>query len=256
MNSKVVIIPTYDERENVRPIAAAVLAASPDTDVLFVDDNSPDGTGAVVDELAREEPRVHGLHRPGKAGLGRAYIAGFQWALARGYELIYEMDADFSHDPNEIPNFARAAGDADLVLGSRYMHGIRITNWPLGRLVLSKSASLYVRWVTGMRVTDPTGGFKCYRREVLETVPLNSILSNGYSFQIEMTHWTWRLEFRIAEIPITFVDRRAGYSKMSGAIFNEALWMVWKLAARTLFHRRPVPRPRRAAPPAARDGGA
>lgn len=242
MKGSLIVIPTYDERDNVRPIAEAVFTASPHAHILFVDDNSPDGTGTVEDAMAREDDRVHVLHREGKQGLGRAYIAGFKWAIAHGYSLIFEMDADFSHDPNEIPNFARAAERADLVLGSRYVDGIRITNWPLSRLMLSKSASLYVRLITGMPVTDPTGGFKCYRREVLESIDLDAIVSNGYSFQIEMTHTVWRQGYRIAEIPITFVDRRAGYSKMSGDIFREALWMVWKLALRNKFRRRPARR--------------
>lgn len=243
MNTKLVIVPTYDERENVRPIAAAVFAVSPETDILFIDDNSPDGTGQVLDQMRAEDPRVHALHREAKSGLGRAYITGFKWALERQYRLVFEMDADFSHDPHEIPNFVRSAEQADLVLGSRYVNGIRITNWPLSRLLLSKTAALYVRIVTGMPVSDPTGGFKCFRREVLEAINLNSIISNGYSFQVEMTHTTWLKGFRIAEIPITFVDRRAGYSKMNGRIFSEALWMVWKLALHNKFRRTPAKRP-------------
>lgn len=239
MNSKLVVIPTYDERDNVGPISEAVFAASPDTDVLFVDDNSPDGTGAVVDALVAEDERIHVLHRDAKSGLGRAYIAGFEWALERDYALIVEMDADFSHNPNEIPNFVKAAESADLILGSRYVNGIRITNWPLSRLMLSKSAALYVRLVTGMPLTDPTGGFKCFRREVLEAIDLTNIVSNGYSFQVEMSHGAWIRGFRIAEVPITFVDRRAGYSKMNGRIFSEALWLVWKLAFRNGFRRKP-----------------
>jgi dolichol-phosphate mannosyltransferase len=241
MNDKLVIIPTYDEKDNVAPIAEAVFAVDPTAQILFVDDNSPDGTGQVIDALCGRDARVHVVHRPGKSGLGRAYITGFKWALEHGYEFIFEMDADFSHDPAEIPNFLKAAQNADLVLGSRYVNGIRITNWPLSRLLLSKGAATYVRLVTGLPVTDPTGGFKCYRRRVLAAVDLDQIVSNGYSFQIEMTHTAWRKGFRIAEIPITFVDRRSGYSKMSSAIFREALWMVWKLALRTSF--RPVASP-------------
>jgi dolichol-phosphate mannosyltransferase len=233
MNSRVVIIPTYDEKENVRPISEAVFRAAPQTDILFVDDNSPDGTGKLLDEVSASEPRVQVLHRPGKSGLGRAYIAGFHWALERSYELVFEMDADFSHDPNELPNFIQAAANADLVLGSRYLNGIRITNWPLRRLMLSKAAATYIRIVTGLPVTDPTGGFKCYRRSVLAAIPLDSIMSNGYSFQVEMTWFAWKKGFRIREIPITFVDRRSGYSKMSTDIFREALWIVWKLAFRS-----------------------
>ena len=234
-----VIIPTYDERDNVKPISRAVLHHLPETGILFVDDNSPDGTGDLLDALAAENEAIHVLHRPGKSGLGRAYVAGFKWALKRDYDLIFEMDADFSHDPAELPRFVRAAGDADLVLGSRYCDGIRITNWPMSRLILSKTASLYVRFITGMPTTDPTGGFKCYRRAVLEGIDLDGIMSNGYSFQVEMTHTTWMHGFRIAETPITFVDRRSGYSKMNGAIFSEALWLVWKLAFRNHFRRKP-----------------
>ena len=239
MNDKLIIIPTYDERENVPRIARAVFDAQPDTEVLFVDDNSPDGTGRVIDELCASDKRIHVLHRAGKSGLGRAYVAGFQWALERQYEFIFEMDADFSHDPNEIPNFLKAAQNADLVLGSRYLHGIRITNWPLRRLFLSKGAATYVWLITGMPITDPTGGFKCYRRRVLAAIDLDHIESNGYSFQVEMSHTAWRKGFRIAEIPITFEDRQQGYSKMSTAIFKEAVWVVWKLAFRQGFRRRP-----------------
>lgn len=233
-----VIIPTYDERNNVRPIAEAVLRSLPEAHILFVDDNSPDGTGAVLDALSRANTeQVHVLHKKEKRGLGRAYIAGFEWALARDYRHIFEMDADFSHDPAELPNFLAAAAQADLVLGSRYINGIRITNWPLSRLILSKGAALYVRLITRLPVTDPTGGFKCFRREVLAAIDLSRIQSNGYSFQVEMTHTAWRKGFRIKEIPITFSDRHTGYSKMSSAIFREALWMVWKLAWRGCFSR-------------------
>jgi dolichol-phosphate mannosyltransferase len=236
-----IIIPTYDEKDNVGPISEAVFKAQPDAEILFVDDNSPDGTGRVIDELAARNPKVHALHREKKNGLGRAYIAGFKWALARKYEFIFEMDADFSHDPNEIPRFLKKAENADLVLGSRYLHGVRITNWPIRRLALSKGAASYVRIITGMPVTDPTGGFKCYRRRVLEAINLDVIESSGYSFQVEMSHTTWMRGFRIAETPITFVDRRAGYSKMSSAIFEEAITMVWKLAFRNGFKRSPNP---------------
>ncbi len=238
MNNTLVIIPTYDERDNVRPLARAIFDVAPACDLLFVDDASPDGTGAILDAMAGEDARVHVLHRPCKNGLGRAYIAGFRWALDRPYRLIFEMDADFSHDPCEIPNFLRAAEEADLVLGSRYLGGIRIINWPMGRLLLSKTAAVYVRLVTGLPVTDPTGGFKCYRREVLAAMELDTVMSNGYSFQVEMTHTAWRKGFRIKEIPITFVDRRSGYSKMSTTIFREALWIVWKLALRSRFSAR------------------
>jgi len=239
MNDKLVIIPTYDEKENVKAISQAIFRIVPDAHILFVDDNSPDGTGRIIDDLMQTEKRIHVLHKENKAGLGRAYISGFKWAIQHDYEFIFEMDADFSHDPVELPNFLKAAQNADLVLGSRYMHGIRITNWPLRRLLLSKTAALFVRVATGLPATDPTGGFKCYRRIVLTTIDLDSIVSSGYSFQVEMTHTTWRHGFRIAEIPITFVDRRSGYSKMSGDILKEALWIVWRLAFRRRSKRKP-----------------
>ncbi len=239
MNKPLVIIPTYDERENVEAIAQAVLDRLPEGEVLFVDDNSPDGTGAMLDGMARGNPRIHVLHREGKQGLGRAYIAGFKWALERDFALIFEMDADFSHDPAELPNFIAAAREADLVLGSRYIGGIRVMNWPMGRLLISTGAGRFVRFVTGLPIHDPTGGFKCFRREVLEAIELDKITSNGYSFQIEMTHTAWMKGFRIREIPITFEDRRAGYSKMSRAIAKEAFFMVLRLAARSGFRRSP-----------------
>ncbi len=239
MNGALIIIPTYDEKENVRPIAAAVFGVDPGAHVLFVDANSPDGTGRIIDEMSREDSRVKVIHQSGKQGLGRAYVEGFKWALTQGYEFIFEMDADFSHNPSEIPNFLKAAQAADLVLGSRYVGGIRITNWPLSRLMLSMGGALYVKTITGMPFTDPTGGFKCYRRRVLEAINLDAIRSNGYSFQIEMTHTAWMKGFRIAEIPITFEDRRAGYSKMSSSIFREALSMVWRLLLRNWFRRSP-----------------
>ncbi|MFH0880461.1 MAG: polyprenol monophosphomannose synthase [Lentisphaerota bacterium] len=241
MNSTLVVIPTYNEKENVGGISHAVLQACPEADVLFVDDNSPDGTGKMADDLAAAEPRIHVLHRPGKSGLGRAYIAGFQWALQRHYEFIFEMDADFSHNPQEIAPILKAAQASDLALGSRYVGGIRIVNWPLSRLMLSESAAIYVRLITGMPFSDPTGGFKCYRRAVLETIDLEKIKSNGYSFQVEMTHTTWRLGFKIVEVPIIFEDRRSGHSKMNSDIVKEALWMVWKLLFRCRFHREPGP---------------
>ena len=243
MNKPLVIIPTYDERENVEAIAQAVLARLPESEVLFVDDNSPDGTGALLDGMARGNPRIHVLHREGKQGLGRAYIAGFKWALERDFAFIFEMDADFSHDPAELPNFIAAAREADLVLGSRYIGGIRVMNWPMGRLLISTGAGRFVRFVTGMPIHDPTGGFKCFRREVLEAIDLDKITSNGYSFQIEMTHTAWMKGFRIREIPITFEDRRAGYSKMSRAIAKEAFFMVLRLAAQSGFRRSPPAKP-------------
>ncbi|HUI05717.1 MAG TPA: polyprenol monophosphomannose synthase [Verrucomicrobiae bacterium] len=234
-----VVIPTYDEKENIRSIVELVLSQAPNVDVLVVDDNSPDGTAGIVSEMAGVNPRVHLMSRPGKWGLGTAYIAGFKWGLPRGYAYLIEMDADFSHDPREIPNMLKAIQQADLVLGSRYTNGVRVVNWPLSRLILSKGASYYVRVVTGLPVADPTGGFKCFRRRVLESIELDQVRSNGYAFQIEMTYKAWMRGFRISEIPITFVDRYAGQSKMSGHIVREALWMVWALALSQGFRRRP-----------------
>lgn len=232
MSDILVVIPTYNEAENIRLITAAVFAACPQTHILFVDDNSPDGTGRMADAMVQADPRVHVLHKQDKQGLGRAYIAGFKWALERQYRYIFEMDADFSHNPAELPKFIEAAVNADLILGSRYINGIRIVNWPLSRLILSKGASLYVRLLTGMPFSDPTGGYKCYRREVLEAINLDRIRSNGYSFQIEMTHTAWKLGFRIVEVPIIFEDRRSGQSKMNSAIIREALSMVIRLRFR------------------------
>ncbi len=241
MNEKaLIIIPTYDERENVGPMAEAVLGQVPEANILFVDDNSPDGTGALLDDIAAREPRVLVLHRAGKEGLGRAYIAGFKWALARDYALICEMDCDFSHDPAVLPTLLKTACEsADLVLGSRYIGGIRVMNWPMNRLLLSTGAAQYVRAVTGMPVNDPTGGFKCFRRAVLEAIDLDRITSNGYSFQIEMTHTAWMKGFTVQEIPIVFEDRRAGYSKMRANIATEAMLMVLRLWARCGFRRSP-----------------
>lgn len=239
MNDTLIVIPTYNEKENVRGITQAVFAALPDTDMLYVDDDSPDGTGQILDEMAQADPRVHVMHHGGKQGLGRAYVAGFKWALEREYQFVFEMDADFSHDPTAIPSIRDAAKDADLALGSRYIGGIRIINWPLNRLILSRSAGMYVHAITGMPFTDPTGGFKCYRREVLEAIDLDGVRSNGYSFQIEMTHMTWMLGFHIVDVPITFEERRSGASKMNSSIVREALWMVWKLFFRCGLRRKP-----------------
>ena len=225
-----VIIPTYNERENITRIIPAVLAQSPAIDVLIVDDGSPDGTGDIVDGIAETNPRVHALHRSGKLGLGTAYVAGFRWALERDYQLIFEMDADFSHSPDSIPTFLRAIENADLVIGSRYQNGqVNVVNWPMGRLFLSYSANIYARGITRLPVFDATGGFKCFRRRVLEAVDLSDVKSNGYAFQIEMTFRAWKKGFRIVEIPIVFVDRTEGASKMSKRIVREAVWMVWRL---------------------------
>lgn len=233
-----VVIPTYNESENVRQIVPEVLAQDARLDVLVVDDNSPDGTGDIVEEMARGEPRVHVLHREEKQGLGTAYVAGFRWALERDYEYVFEMDADHSHDPKHLPEFLEAIRDADLVLGSRYLNGrVTVVNWPMSRLLLSYFANVYARVVTGHRLYDATGGFKCYRRRVLEAVDLDAVHSNGYSFQIEMSFRAWRKGFHIREIPILFVDRIEGTSKMSGAIVREAVWIVWRLRLLRLFRR-------------------
>ncbi len=234
----VVIIPTYDELDNVRSLVPKLLALGPNIAVLVVDDNSPDGTGEWVEGLSREIPRVHCLRRPGKTGLGSAYRDGFRWALADGADLIFEMDADFSHDPNEIPRFIEEARNADLVLGSRYLNGVTVVNWPLRRLVLSYTANVLSRIMTGLPVKDATGGFKCFRREVLATIDLDRIHSDGYSFQIEMSFHAWRDGFRIREIPITFVDRRAGTSKMNRKILLEAVFVLWRLFFLRIFGRK------------------
>jgi dolichol-phosphate mannosyltransferase len=233
-----VIIPTYDEIDNVKALVPKILALGPNLEVLVVDDNSPDGTGQWVEGLSRQIPRLHCLRRPGKMGLGSAYRDGFRYALAHGAELVFEMDADFSHDPMEIPNFIEAARTADLVLGSRYLTGVTVVNWPLRRLMLSYMANLVSRILTGLPVKDATGGYKCFRRSVLEAIDLDRIKSDGYSFQIEVSFHAWRMGFRIKEIPILFVDRRAGISKMNRRIIVEALLMVWRLALVRLLRRR------------------
>jgi len=243
MNKTLVVVPTYNERENLPPLAKRLLALPTPVDLLVVDDNSPDGTGKIGDELAAKEPAIHVLHRSEKSGLGRAYIAGFKWALEHGYDCVFELDGDFSHNPDDIPMFLEAAKEADLVLGSRYLNGIRIINWPLGRLMLSKCAAKYVKLITGMPFTDPTGGYKCFRRRALEAINLEAIRSNGYSFQIEMTHLLWRQGMKVAEVPIIFTDRFQGHSKMSGHIVREALWMVWRLWFQNGMRRRPRPAP-------------
>jgi dolichol-phosphate mannosyltransferase len=226
-----VCVPTYDEKENVVAIVEAVLAAAPDVDVLVIDDNSPDGTGRLADEIAAREPRVHVLHRAGKEGLGRAYLAGFAWALARGYGLVLEMDADFSHDPRYLPAMLEAAREADLVLGSRYVPGGGTVNWGVARKLISRGGSLYARTILGIPIRDLTGGFKCFRREVLEAIDLPTVECSGYAFQIELTYRTLRKGFRVREIPIVFVDRRVGHSKMSRRIVLEALRKVWSIRA-------------------------
>ncbi|MEW5919285.1 MAG: polyprenol monophosphomannose synthase, partial [Gemmatimonadota bacterium] len=215
---------------NVTKIVDAVLYQDPRIDVLVIDDGSPDGTGQMADEIAAVNPRVHVIHRAGKMGLGTAYVAGFKWALERDYTYIFEMDADFSHDPAHLPQFLDSIQEADLVIGSRYRDGrVTVVNWPIGRLLLSYFANVYARIVTGLPMFDTTAGFKCFRRAVLEAINLDDIRSNGYAFQIEMHFRAWRKGFRIVEIPIVFVDRTEGISKMSKRIVREAVWMVWRL---------------------------
>jgi len=232
-----VIIPTYNEKENINKIIPLVLEQDQDIEVLVVDDNSPDGTGKLVEEIQSSNPRIKLIRREKKSGLGTAYLAGFKYALENGYNYIFEMDSDFSHDPSYIPDFLKAIEDSDLVLGSRYIKGVNVVNWPITRLLLSFYANVYARWVTGLPVKDSTGGFKCFKSEVLEKIGLDNIHSNGYAFQIEMSFRAWRKGFRIKEIPIIFVDRRAGESKMSKKIVREAIWMVWKLRILSILGR-------------------
>lgn len=225
-----VIVPTYNERENIARLIAAVLEKDSRLEMLIVDDGSPDGTGDIVESIGTENSRVHLLRREKKLGLGTAYIAGFRWSLERGYDYTFEMDADFSHDPGHLPEFLRAIETADLVLGSRYRDGkVTVVNWPIQRLLLSYFANVYARIVTGLQLFDSTGGYKVYRRAVLQAIDLGDVRSNGYAFQIEMSFRAWRKNFRIVEIPIVFVDRTEGTSKMSKAIVREAIWMVWRL---------------------------
>ncbi len=233
-----VVVPTYNERENLPRLIPLILGQDERLDVLIIDDASPDGTGKTADEIAAEEPRLHVLHRAGKLGLGTAYIEGFRWALARGYDAVFEMDADFSHDPAHLPAFLDALRDYDVVLGSRYLHGrVTVVNWPMSRLLLSWFANQYARVITRLPVSDATGGFKCFRRKVLETIELDRVGSEGYSFQIEMSLRAWRKGFALGEIPITFTDRDLGESKMSNRIIFEAVWRVWTLRFTDLIGR-------------------
>jgi dolichol-phosphate mannosyltransferase len=230
MNPALVCIPTYNERENVESIVRAVLEADSRVDVLVVDDGSPDGTGELADALARSTPRVQVLHREGKAGLGKAYLAAFAWALERDYRFVLEMDADWSHHPRYLPILLdRASADADLVLGSRWVPGGGTLNWGLGRQLISRGGSVYARLILGLGIRDLTGGFKCFRAEVLRAIDLDTVNSTGYAFQIELTYRALRRGFRVVEVPIVFEDRRVGQSKMSRAIVFEALAMVWKI---------------------------
>jgi dolichol-phosphate mannosyltransferase len=233
-----VIIPTYNERDNIGRIVPMALEQDERLDVLVIDDGSPDGTGQIVDEMAAANPRVHVLHRAGKLGLGTAYIAGFRWGIERGYDWMFEMDADFSHDPAHLPAFIEGLTNYDLVLGSRYLEGrVTVINWPITRLILSYGANVYARMVTGLPVADATGGFKAFRRPVLEAIDLSKVESEGYAFQIEMSFRAWKKGFHLAEIPIVFVDRTLGESKMSKRIIREAVWKVWKLRLLSMFRK-------------------
>ena len=230
-----IIFPTYNEKDNIEKIVHAVLPLDPRINVLIVDDNSPDGTGDIADRLASKEAKVSVLHREKKEGLGKAYIAGFRWAIEQGFDFIFEMDADFSHGPEYLRDFLIEIQNADLVIGSRYITGVNVINWPMSRLLLSYFANVYTRLITGLPLRDATGGFKCFRREVLERINLNAVKSSGYSFQIEMSMRAWKKGFRIKEIPIVFIDRVAGHSKMSKRIMREAIWMVWWLRVKSIF---------------------
>ncbi len=238
MNSEfktLVIIPTYNERENIQKLIPLILEKYPEINILIVDDNSPDGTAEYVENFSKQDSRVHLIKREKKLGLGTAYVTGFKYMLNNGYDVAIQMDADFSHDPKEIKHFLKKIKDYDLVIGSRYINGVRVINWPIRRLLLSYFANLYTRVITGMPIKDATGGFKCFKRKVLESIDLNNIHSNGYSFQIEMNFRTWKKKFKITEIPIVFVERTKGISKMSKKIVYEAVFMVWKLRLRSLL---------------------
>ncbi|MFZ1518083.1 MAG: polyprenol monophosphomannose synthase [Ignavibacteriaceae bacterium] len=230
-----VIVPTYNELENLPRLIPVVLSQDESINILIVDDGSPDGTGKFVKDEMQKNNRIHLLEREKKMGLGTAYIAGFKYALQNNYDFIFEMDADFSHDPNELKNFLVAIKENDLVLGSRYINGVRVLNWPMARLLLSFFASVYTRIITGMPVKDATGGFKCFRKKVLEAIDLDKVKSNGYSFQIEMTFKAYSKGFKVKEIPIVFIDRVKGKSKMSKKIVREAVTMVWKLRLQHIF---------------------
>ncbi len=228
-----IIVPTYNEMDNISRLIPDLLERYNGMDILVVDDNSPDGSGDYVEGLSKQNTRIKIIRREGKKGLGTAYIAGFKYAIAHDYDFIFEMDADYSHDPKEIKNFLEAAEEFDLVLGSRYVRGVNVINWPMRRLLLSYFANKYTRFITGMPIQDATGGFKCFRKKVLESINLDKISSNGYAFQIEMTFKAWKKGFKVGEIPIVFVDRMKGTSKMSKKIVREAIFMVWKLRIRS-----------------------
>ena len=235
--ANLVLIPTYNERENISGIVRAISGLSVPFEILIIDDNSPDGTASIVKEMMTSFPNLHLLERPGKMGLGRAYIAGFEWALQKNYNYIFEMDADFSHNPKDLVRLWDACenGGADLAIGSRYISGVNVVNWPLGRVLMSYIASMYVRLVTGMKIMDTTAGFKCYRREVLQNIKPERIKLCGYGFQIEMKFIAWQLGYKIVEVPIIFTDRKAGTSKMSGSIFGEAMWGVLRMKLVSIF---------------------
>jgi dolichol-phosphate mannosyltransferase len=236
MGKNLVIIPTYNEIENIRAIIDAVSRLPVKFDILIVDDNSPDGTGDTVEELASKDSSLNLIRRSGKLGLGTAYITGFKWAIEKGYDIVCEMDADFSHNPSDLVNLYNVCmNGADVAIGSRYISGVNVVNWPLGRVLISYAASIYVRLITGMRIKDTTAGFKAYKKIVLETIGLDNIRSKGYAFQIEMKFTAWKYGFIIKEVPIVFTDRKLGTSKMSGGIFNEALWGVLRMKANSLF---------------------
>jgi len=235
MDKTLVVTPTYNEADNIERFIGQVLAQHPSVEMLIVDDNSPDGTAAIVERMIASNHRIHILKRPGKMGLGTAYVDGFRYAIREGYEYIFEMDADFSHNPEEIPRFLEKAQEYDLVIGSRYTNGVRVVNWPIRRLLLSYAANVYTRVITGMPVKDATGGFKCFRRRVLEAIDLGRVHSNGYAFQIEMNFKAYSKGFRLCEHPIIFVDRAVGQSKMSRKIVYEAVFMVWTLKFRKLI---------------------
>ncbi len=232
-----IIIPTYNELDNIQRLLLEIMALDEEIHVLVVDDNSPDGTGKQVDEMAAENDRISVLHRPGKLGLGSAYVAGFKKALQQDVDCIFEMDADFSHDPAMIPRFIEQIADCDVVIGSRYISGINVVNWPMSRLLLSYFANIYTRLITGMTIRDTTAGYKCFRREVLESIDLDDVRSDGYAFQIEMNFRCWCKGYRLREIPIVFVDRREGISKLSQGVINEAVWIVWWLRLQRLLNK-------------------
>ena len=239
--SNIVIIPTYKERENIEAIISAISSLPIQFDILIIDDNSPDGTADIVKKMQLSFPNVHLIERPGKLGLGTAYTTGFKWSLEKGYSYIYEMDADFSHNPHDLVRLYKTCKEdgADMAIGSRYISGVNVVNWPLSRVLMSYIASIYVRIVTGMKIMDTTAGFKCYKREVLENVRPDHIKSVGYGFQIEMKFTAWKLGYKIVEVPIIFTDRKLGASKMTGGIFNEALWGVLRMKLRSMFTKYP-----------------